>query len=73
MDDGVEPDEPRQVWRIVIELGVDDGLLTVKPTENAIQSLGMITLATADIIAMLRHHVDENKGGKIIIPKLRLD
>ncbi len=62
----------REVYRIVIELGVEDGIMSVKPTQSAIQTLGMLTLATADVIAMLRHTPEENRGGKIIIPNMRL-
>jgi len=70
---GPASSESRQVYRIVIELGRDDGLLSVKPTQSAIQTLGMLTLATADVIAMLRHTPEENRGGKIIIPDIRFD
>ena len=62
---------PVEVYRVVIEL--EDGILRVKPTENAIQTLGMLTLATGDIIAQLQHKPEEDRGGKIIIPKLRMD
>jgi len=60
---------PREVYRIIIDLGVEDGMLSVKPTQNAIQTLGMLTLATADIIARLRQTPEEPK---IIIPNLRI-
>lgn len=62
---------PKEVYRIIIEL--EDGTLHVKPTENAIQTLGMLTLATADIITRLQQTPEENRGGKIIIPNLRMD
>ena len=61
---------PKEVYRIIIELGVEDGTLRVKPTQSAIQTLGMLTLATADIIARLKQTAEENRGGKIIIPNM---
>ena len=64
---------PVEVYRIIIELEIESGILRVKPTENAIQTLGMLTLATGDIIAQLQHKPEENRGGKIIIPNMRMD
>ncbi len=64
----------KQVYQIVIELGVDDGILRVKPTNDPIQTLGMLTLAQAEILSMLKGPVpEENRGGKIIIPNLRIN
>ena len=68
----IDPDGPRrEVYQIVIQLGVEDGMLQVQPTNNAIQTLGMLRLAEADIIARLQHSPEENRGGKIIIPNLK--
>jgi len=69
---GPASEPQREVFRIIIELGVEDGLLHVKPTQNAIQTLGMLKLAEADIIARLQHQPEENRGGKIIIPSMKL-
>lgn len=64
----------KQVRQIVIELDEDDGMLRVKVvTKDAIQTLGMLRLAEADVIARLSHTPEENRGGKIIIPNMRFE
>ena len=64
---------PKKVFRVLIELGSDDGILKVKPTNDAIQTLGMLTMAQAEVMAMLKgHEPEENKGGKIIIPSIKI-
>jgi len=54
--------------RIIIEMS--GGILKLQPTDNAIQTLGMLSLATAEVIARLQHTPD--KDPRIIIPKLHI-
>ena len=56
------------IARILIEMV--GGELRMQPTGNAIQTLGMLSLATAEVIARLQHTPD--KKTKIIIPKLHI-
>ncbi len=66
------PERP-QVHQIVIELGVADGMLRVKQTtKDIVQALGMLELAKADLVARAVRTPEENRGGKIIIPNLRI-
>lgn len=62
-------DRPKKApARIIIEMS--EGQLRLQPTSNAIQTLGMLSLATAEVIARLQHTPDNES--KIIIPKLHM-
>ena len=65
---------PQVVHQIIIELNMEDGVLRVQQkTKDIIQALGMLDLARADLIARATHIEQEDRGRKIIIPKMRVD
>jgi len=65
---GIGPQAPvAQVHRIVIELQA--GQLRVSHTEDVIQTLGMLSLADAEIKAKLKGHEKEEKKTLVLSAK----
>jgi len=65
------PPQEGKVFQIVIQF--DGGHLRIKHPEDPILCLGMLRLAEHEIIAKLTGHEKENKGGKIIIPNIKIE